>query len=80
MCSYTYILECSDNTYYTGWTINLEKRLHTHEIGKASKYTRARLPVTLVYHEVFKTRQEAMQREVEIKKLTRQEKEKLIAV
>ena len=80
MSSYTYILECSDNTYYTGWTINLKKRLHIHEIGKASKYTRARLPVTLVYHEVFKTRQEAMQREVEIKKLTRQEKEKLIAV
>ena len=79
MFFYTYILKCSDDSYYTGWTVDLEKRLSTHEAGKGSKYTRARLPVSFVYHEVFKTRQEAMQRECQIKKFTRIEKAKLIS-
>lgn len=76
--NYTYILECKDGTFYTGWTNNLEKRLKTHNQGKASKYTRARLPVEVVYFEEFKTKSEAMKREVQIKKLTRTAKEALI--
>lgn len=73
-----YILECSDGTLYTGWTNNLEKRLDDHNSGKGAKYTRARLPVVLKYHEIFSTKEEAMKREYEIKQLKRQEKIKLI--
>ena len=50
MC-YVYILKCADNTLYTGWTVDIEKRLKAHNAGKASKYTRGRLPVQLVYLE-----------------------------
>ena len=56
MNAYTYILKCSDNTLYTGWTSNLEKRLRAHNQGKGAKYTRTRLPVTLVYFEVYETK------------------------
>ncbi len=75
---YTYMLECSDNTYYTGWTTNLKKRLKTHNSGKGSKYTRARLPVKLVYWEYQDTRSQAQKREAEIKKLNRAKKEQII--
>lgn len=78
MC-YTYILECSDGTYYTGWTNDLDKRLKAHNVGKSgAKYTRNRRPVTLVYYEEFQDKQEAMRREYAIKQLTRKEKEILI--
>lgn len=75
---YTYLLKCSDGTYYCGWTDSLEKRLKAHNSGKGSKYTRARLPVELVYYEEFETKQEAMSREWHIKRLSRSEKGKLI--
>ena len=74
----TYILQCSDNTLYTGWTNNLKKRLQAHNRGQASKYTRSRRPVTLVYAEPHATKQEAMRREAEIKQLSRKQKEALI--
>ena len=61
--NYTYILKCSDGTYYTGWTNDMAKRLKTHNEGKGAKYTRARLPVTLAYYEAFETKEEAMRRE-----------------
>lgn len=78
MC-YTYILKCSDGTYYTGWTNDLDKRLKAHNGGKSgAKYTRNRRPVTLVYYEEFQEKQEAMKREYAIKQLTRKEKENLI--
>lgn len=78
MC-YTYILKCSDGTYYTGWTNDLDKRLKAHNGGKyGAKYTRNRRPVTLVYYEEFQGKQEAMKREYAIKQLTRKEKENLI--
>ncbi|NBK90602.1 GIY-YIG nuclease family protein [bacterium 1XD21-13] len=80
MNAYTYILKCSDNTLYTGWTSNLEKRLRAHNQGKGAKYTRTRLPVTLVYFEVYETKKEAMSREFAIKKLSRSQKERLIAL
>ena len=76
--NYTYILECADGTYYCGWTNDLEKRVKVHNEGKGGKYTRARLPVKLVYHEEFDTKEEAMSREWHIKQLSRGEKEKLI--
>lgn len=76
--NYTYILECCDKTLYTGWTTDLKKRIKTHNSGKGAKYTKSRLPVSLVYFEEYETKQEAQKREWEIKKLTR--KEKLILI
>lgn len=76
--NYTYILRCNDNTLYTGWTNNLEKRLEAHNAGKGAKYTKARLPVELVYFEQFDTKEEAMRREYAIKQMTRKQKEALI--
>ena len=73
-----YILRCGDGTLYTGWTNDLEKRLRAHAAGKGAKYTRARLPVTLVYTEVFETEHEARSREYGIKRLTRNQKLSLI--
>lgn len=77
--NYTYIVKCADNSLYTGWTNDLEKRLRAHNEGKASKYTRARLPVSLVYYEEYEDRNEARKREVAIKGLTSSEKRQLIA-
>lgn len=76
--NYTYIVMCSDGSFYTGWTNDLQKRIDTHNAGKGAKYTKSRLPVKLVYYEAFQTKEEAMRREYEIKQLTRSEKEKLI--
>lgn len=77
--NYTYIIKCSDNTLYTGWTTDLKKRLLAHNQGKGAKYTRSRTPVTLVYFEEFADKQAAMRREYAIKQLSRKEKERLIA-
>lgn len=78
--NYTYILKCADGSLYCGWTNNLEKRLSAHNAGTASKYTRTRRPVELAYFEQFETKQEAMSREYHIKRLTREEKLKLIGM
>ena len=75
---YVYILRCADDTLYTGWTTDIEKRVATHNAGKGAKYTRARLPVELVYTEVFEDKIEAQKREYAIKQLSRVEKEALI--
>ena len=76
--NYTYILKCNDGTLYCGWTNNLEKRLKAHNEGKGAKYTRSRLPVTLVYYEEFETSVDAQRREYQIKQMTREEKLKLL--
>ena len=76
--NYTYIVKCSDKTFYTGWTNDLEKRIEMHNSGKGAKYTKARLPVELVYYEAFDTKEEAMSREWHIKRISRSEKQKLI--
>lgn len=76
--NYTYIVKCSDKTFYTDWTNDLEKRIEMHNSGKGAKYTKARLPVELVYYEAFDTKEEAMSREWHIKRLSRSEKQKLI--
>jgi len=75
---YTYIILCSDQTYYIGYTNDLEKRLVAHNEKKGCKYTRGRTPVELVYHEVFDSKELAMQREAELKKLPRKKKEILM--
>lgn len=76
--NYTYILKCSDGSLYTGWTNNLDKRVEDHNSGKGAKYTRSRRPVVLAYYEQFETKEEAMRREWEIKRLTRKKKLALI--
>lgn len=72
--NYVYILKCGDNSLYTGWTNNLERRIKIHSEGKGAKYTKARLPVELAYYEEYEEKSIAMKREYGIKKLTRREK------
>ena len=74
----TYILQCADGSFYTGWTNDLEKRVADHNAGRGAKYTKGRGPVTCVYAEEFPTKEEAMSREYQIKHLTREEKQTLI--
>lgn len=78
--NYVYIVECRDGTLYTGWTTDLKRRINRHNLGKGGNYTRAKRPVTLKYFESFSTKQEAMKREWEIKKLSREEKKKLFEI
>ena len=78
MSWFVYILECNDNSLYTGITNGLEKRIIAHNSGKGAKYTKARLPVKLIYKESYKTKSDSLKREFEIKKLKRTEKLKLI--
>lgn len=76
---YTYIVRCADGSLYTGFTTDIEKRVKAHNEGKGAKYTKGRGPVTLVYFETSQTKEEAMSREWHIKRLTKPQKEKLIA-
>ncbi|AGB40086.1 putative endonuclease containing a URI domain [Halobacteroides halobius DSM 5150] len=78
MAHYIYILECADNTLYTGYTTNVKRRLKEHNKGQGAKYTRGRTPVKLCYTEEYLTRSEAQKREYAIKQLKRQEKLDLI--
>ena len=73
-----YILRCGDGTLYTGITTDVEKRFTVHSSGKGAKYTRGRGPLELVYQEECGDHSSALKREAEVKKLTREEKEKLI--
>ena len=73
-----YILRCRDGSLYTGITTDLAKRLKRHNEGKASKYTRSKIPVKLVHKENFSDETSARRREIAIKKLSRQDKLKLI--
>ena len=75
---YLYILRCKDGTLYTGITTDVEKRLEAHRTGRGAKYTRGRGPLELVYREECGDHSAALKRELEIKKLPREEKEKLI--
>jgi len=75
---YAYMLRCADNTIYSGYAVDIEKRVNVHNRGKGAKYTRARLPVALVYYEEYNTKTEALHREIEFKKLSKKDKEKLI--
>ena len=76
--NYVYIVQCRDGSLYTGWTTDVEKRVAAHNAGTGAKYTKARRPVTLVYFEALESKSEALKREALIKKLTHEEKLKLI--
>ena len=78
MPCYCYIVECSDGTFYTGWTTDPERRVKTHNTGRGARYTRTRRPVRLVYLEPQPDKVSAMKRERAIKTMTRQKKQKLI--
>ena len=76
--AYMYILECSDGTYYTGSTIYLERRISEHQNGKGAKYTRARLPLKLIYYEEYPQVKEAFYREKQVQRWRRKKKKALI--
>ena len=76
--NYVYILRCGDNSLYCGWTTNLEARIVKHNAGLGAKYTRSRLPVELVYFEMYEDRHTALSREWHLKKLTHREREMLV--
>jgi len=78
MAYYCYILECADGTYYTGWSIDPQRRLRQHNSGNGSRYTRSHRPVKLVYVEECADKSAALKRERAIKKLPRLQKKNLI--
>ena len=78
MKGYAYLLKCSDGSLYAGWTNDPKRRLKAHNSGTASKYTRSRRPVEMVYLEEFDTQSEAMKREAALKMMTREQKLELI--
>ncbi len=75
---YCYILSCANGSYYTGWTTDPVRREKQHNRGTGSKYTRQHRPVILVYIEPQSSRSEAMKRELKIKRLTHDQKQKLV--
>ena len=75
---YMYILRCCDDTFYTGSTIDLEKRLWQHQNGEGANYTRKRLPVELVYFEEYSRIDEAFYREKQVQRWSRAKKKTLI--
>jgi predicted GIY-YIG superfamily endonuclease len=78
MSFFVYILQCSDGTFYTGHTDDLDKRLYEHQINAHSCYTSTRLPVNLIYYEIFNSRDEAIIAEQQIKGWSRAKKQALI--
>ena len=75
--NYVYILRCADDTLYCGWTTDLTKRLVAHNSGRWAKYTRSRRPVELIYVEEYEDRHDALSREWHIKRMSREEKQRL---
>ena len=75
---FVYVLRCADDTLYTGYTTDVERRVAEHDAGEGAAYTRGRTPVDLVHVESYESRSAAMSREHEIKSLTRAEKESVI--
>ena len=73
--AYMYVVECCDASYYTGYTTDVKKRIAVHNSGKGAKYTRARLPVKLIYVEGFDSKEEAMSAEALLKRKKRPQKE-----
>lgn len=78
MSVFVYMLRCGDDTLYTGWTDDLEKRIDLHQKGKGAKYTRGRGPIRLVCYEEVEDKSAALKREIEIKKWNRSKKEEWI--
>ena len=74
---YTYLILTENNTFYCGYTNDIDKRYEKHKNGKGAKYTKANKPVKLAYLAEYQTKSEAMKEEYRIKQLSRQEKELL---
>ena len=77
--AYMYVVECCDGTYYTGYTTDVKKRIAVHNSGKGAKYTRARLPVKLIYVEGFDSKEESMSAEALLKRKKRPQKERFLS-
>lgn len=75
---FVYIIKCKDGTLYTGWTTDVAARINAHNEGTGAKYTKGRGPVTLLHSESFENKSDALRREMAIKKLSRDDKLKLI--
>jgi len=69
--AFVYLLRCADGTLYAGWTFDIARRLRDHQHGRGARYTRARRPVELLYHERLPSRRAAMRREAQIKRFSR---------
>ncbi|MDA0375854.1 MAG: GIY-YIG nuclease family protein [bacterium] len=78
MSHYFYLARCSDNSLYSGYCKDINTREAMHNAGKGAKYTRAHLPIEIIYFEEFETLSEALQREAEVKKFTKAKKEALV--
>lgn len=76
---YVYVLRCGDDTFYTGYTTDVVRRVAQHDAGEGAKYTRGRTPVELVHAEAFDSKSGALTREHEIKSMSRDRKESLVA-
>jgi len=74
---WVYMVRCTDHSFYTGWTPDLENRIRTHNSGAGARYTRGRRPVQLVYAEQVSNKSEALKREYRIRKMSHREKESL---
>lgn len=77
--AYMYVVECRDGSYYTGYTTDVKKRIAVHNSGKGAKYTRARLPVKLIYVQGFDSKEEAMSAEALLKRKKRAQKERFLS-
>jgi putative endonuclease len=77
--AFVYLLRCGDGSLYCGWTSDLPRRFEQHSAGRASSYTRSRLPVELVWSRAMASRSEAMREEARIKRLSREEKLRLLS-
>ena len=77
---FCYLLECSDGSYYTGWSVDPQKRSLIHNTGHGSRYTRMHRPVKLVYIEELPDRSSAQKRELAIKRLTHEQKKQLAQI
>jgi putative endonuclease len=80
VAAFVYLLRCADGTLYCGWSTDPERRLRQHQSGRASRYTRTRRPVELVYTREFENRSEAMREEIRIKRLSPAEKRRVANV
>jgi putative endonuclease len=72
--AFVYLLRCADGTIYTGWTFDVAQRVRAHQHGRGARYTRARRPVELIYHERLPSRRAAMRKEAAIKRMSRKRK------
>ncbi|MCP0886413.1 GIY-YIG nuclease family protein [Ligilactobacillus sp. WILCCON 0076] len=75
---YFYVVLCADNSFYGGYTTNIEHRISVHNAGKGAKYTKTRRPVKLIYFEEFSTKSDALKAEYSFKHQTRKQKEKYL--